>query len=120
VNCSNNDIEKIVKIYEKNLEGIPKLAGFRDDNGDESYGFYCGLLESENYNTEPKPFFQLLEIDQKIGWTNPEHVEYCIFRHKAIKIIEDQNVSLFILNLLSILFFKLKKVTEKLFFINFE
>ena len=93
------------------MKGIPKVAGFTDTKGNESSGFYCGLLESEKYKTEPEPFFQLLEIDQKIGWTNPEHVEYFIFLSKGIKIIEDQNVSLFILC------FKVnKKRTGKLLF----
>jgi len=92
--CSNEDIHKIIKIFEKCKNGIPKTAGFGDDNGNESYGFYLGLLDLEKYETDPKMFFQLLEIDQKIGWTNPDHVEENVFYCKGIKIIEDQNVSL--------------------------
>ena len=82
-----------MNIYEENLNGIPKTAGFIDNNRNESSGFYCGLLESEKYETEPKAFFELLQIDLKIGWTNPAHVEYYVFYQKAIKIINDQHVS---------------------------
>ena len=92
--CSDEEIHKIIKIFEKCKNGIPETVGYKDDNGNTSYGFYVGLLRLEKYETDPKLFFQILEIDQKIGWTNPEHVEELVFYFKGIKIIEDQNVSL--------------------------
>jgi len=92
--CSDGDINKIIKIFEKCKNGIPQMLGHRDDNGNVSLGFYIGLLILEKYETDPKLFFQILEIDQKIGWTNPDHVEEVVFYQKGIKIIEDQNVSL--------------------------
>jgi len=104
-----------VKIYDENLKGIPKSAGFIDANGNESSGFYCGLLESEKYKTEPKAFFELLEIDQKNGWTNSAHVEYYVFYQKGIQIINDQNVSFYNFN-----FCFSKKSDKRFLFINFE
>ena len=92
--CSNGAIQKIIKIFEKCKNGVTKYNSYRDENGNVSYGFYLALLQLEKYETDPKLFFQILEIDQKIGWTNPEHVEENIFYYKGIKIIEDQNVSL--------------------------
>jgi len=100
-----------VKVYEENLNGIPKSAGYTDDNGNESSGFYIGLLESEKYETEPKAFLELLEIDKKIGWTNPEYVEYYVFLQKGIKIINDQNVSFYNFN------FCFSKKSDKRFFL---
>jgi len=92
--CSGEEVEQIVKIFEQCKNGIPEYAKFQDDNGDVSYGFYIGLLNLEKHETDPKLFFQILEIDQKIGWTNPDHVEEYVFFYKGIKIIDDQNVSL--------------------------
>jgi len=106
--CSGGDIQKIVKIFEKCKNQIPKyckcmhgqfdtgryVSRYVDDSGKASYGFYIGLLRLEKYETDPKLFFQILEIDQKIGWVNPDHVEENVFYYKGIKIIEDQNVSL--------------------------
>ena len=95
--CSIRKIEKIVKIFLKYSTQIPQNAGaFADENGTKSYGFYIKLLELEKFDTEPKPFFDLLEIDQKIGWTNSDHVEMLIFYLKAVKIIKDEKVSFFL------------------------
>jgi len=47
------------------------------------------------HETEPTPFFKILEIDSKIGWVKPEHVETTIFYFKATKIIKDQKVNKF-------------------------
>ena len=77
--CSDGDIDKIIKIFEKCKNGVPQSAGYTADNGDISNGFYIGLLNLETYETDPKLFFQILEIDEKIGWTNPDHVETEIF-----------------------------------------
>ena len=92
--CSDEDLQKIVKIFQKCKNGIPEKAKYQDDNGYVSYGFYIGILNLEQHETDAKLFFQILEIDQKIGWTNPNHVEEYVFVNKGIKIIEDQNVSL--------------------------
>ena len=91
--CSDAEIQTIIKIFEKCKNGIPKRGGYKDDDGNASNGFYIGLLYLEKYETDPKLFFEILEIDQKIGWTNPDHVEEIVFYCKGIKIIEDQNVS---------------------------
>jgi len=64
-----------------------------DANGDYSSGFYFGLLFLDKYESCPELFFQLLEIDEKIGWTDPDHVEQAVFRYKGIKIIKDEPVS---------------------------
>jgi len=96
--CSGEDIQKIVEIFEKCKNGIPENAGYRDDKGNVSYGFYTELLFLEKYNTDPNLFFQMLEIDQKIGWSNPDHIEDRVFYHKGIKIIQDENVSFKIYN----------------------
>ena len=92
--CSDGDIHKIIKILENCKNGIPKTAGCTDEYGKVSNGFYIGLLDLEKYETDPKLFYELLEIDQKIGWTNADDVETRVFYNKGIKIIEDQNVSL--------------------------
>ena len=92
--CSDGDIQKIIEIFETCKNGTPECAECTDDNGNGSCGFYIGLLFLEKHETDPKLFFQILEIDQKIGWTNPDHVEEVVFYQKGIKIIEDQNVSL--------------------------
>ena len=90
--CSDEYTQKIVEIFEKCKNGIPKSASFEDMNGNVSYGFYTELLVLEKYNTDPNLFFQILEIDQKIGWSNPDHIEYLVFEYKGIKIIQDENV----------------------------
>ena len=79
------------------MKKVPDFASCIDYKGNESFGFYIGLLRSEKWETEPKAFFDLLKIDRKIGWKNDDHIETCIFFFKAIKIIEDHNVSLFCL-----------------------
>ena len=91
--CSAEDIQKIVEIFENCKNGIPKSASFEDENGNVSYGFYTELLDLEKYNTDPNLFFQILEIDQKLGWSNSDHIEELVFLHKGIKIIQDENVS---------------------------
>jgi len=91
--CSDGEIQKMTKIFEKCKNGTPKYASYEDDNGNISYGFYHGLLDLKKYETDSKSFFQILEIDQKLGWINPDHIEEVVFYYKAIKIIEDQNVS---------------------------
>ena len=50
--CSEDDIQKIVEIFEKCKNGIPKNAGYRDANGNVSDGFYIELLDLEKYNTD--------------------------------------------------------------------
>ena len=104
--CSVEDIQTITEMFAKCKNQIPECCNCRDgkfntgrymgrymdDNGNISYGFYIGLLRLEKYETDPKLFFQILEIDQKIGWINPDHVEENVFYYKGIKIIEDQNV----------------------------
>ena len=44
-----------------------------------SFGFYFLYLKSTKYKADPKDFFQILENDRKMGWTNPAHVEHLIF-----------------------------------------
>ena len=61
-------------------------------NGVTVTGFFCLYLRLTMYEADPKVFFQLLKIDQKIGWTNPADVERRVFMYKGIKIIEDEKV----------------------------
>jgi len=90
--CSKKDVKKIVKIFEKHTKGIPPMARYSDENASESYGFYISLLRTSKYDTNPKPFFDLLEIDYKIGWANPADVESRVFYWKGLKLIKDENV----------------------------
>jgi len=90
--CSKNDANKVVKIFEKHTNNGPFMASYCDETKNKSYGFYIALLRLARYETKPKPFFDVLEIDYKIGWVNPIHVESRVFYWKAIKIIEDEKV----------------------------
>ena len=56
-------------------------------------GFYHLLLKLTNYETDPEAFFQILEVDRQIGWIHQVNIETNVFRFKAIKIIEDEQVS---------------------------
>ena len=84
----------MVELFVKNSKGIPKIVRWRDQSGNTSNGFYIGFLKLSKWNTDPIPFFKILEIDQKIdnNWTNPKHIEDAIFFYKAIKIIKDKQV----------------------------
>ena len=83
--CSEEDIMIVTKLFE-NHEFI-----FR--NGVTVTGFFCLYLRLTMYEADPKVFFQLLKIDQKIGWTNPADVERRVFMYKGIQIIEDEKVT---------------------------
>lgn len=101
---SADDLMLVATLFEQNTSGRTSLeygtvedavenAGCRDAVGEESFGFYLLYLRLTKYDATPKPFFKILEVDQKIGWSNPAHVELNIFQHKAIKIIADEQVS---------------------------
>ena len=68
--CSNLDIQKLINIFDKCKNGVPGVAKHTDDKGNVSYGFYIGILCLERYETDPILFFEVLEIDQKIGWAS--------------------------------------------------
>ena len=85
----------MAELFEKNSKGIPKEFGFTDQSGNYSKGFYAEFLYLSKWETDPIPFFEILEIDQKIenNWTNPQHIEDAIFYYKAIEIIKDKKVT---------------------------
>ena len=60
--------------------------------GQVSCGFYYWYLTLTKHEADPKVFFQILEVDRKMGWTNPAHVEEVVFSYKGIKIIDDEKV----------------------------
>ena len=86
-------MNKLTELFEKHSNGIPKYLGYTDQSGKSSDGFYIGFLDLLKWETDPIPFFEILKIDQQIGWTDPEHVETTIFRYKAIKVIKDKTVN---------------------------
>ena len=92
--CSDEDIETLVYIFGEYVKNYPtRIFSFAEDNGVVSYGFYQTFLKENRHETKPTPFFKILQIDSKIGWVNPEHLEANIFYAKATKIIKDQKVS---------------------------
>ena len=75
-------------------DGVPpETPAYQDSLGQESAGFYILFLELKQYEADPNAFFEILEVDRKIGWTNPEHVEELVFNKKGLKIINDEQVS---------------------------
>ena len=99
--CSANDVMLVAVEFEQNISGRTSIgdvedavqnAACRDVDGEFSFGFYLLFLRITKYDATPKPFFKILEVDQKIGWSNPAHVELNVFLHKAIKIIADEQV----------------------------
>ena len=100
--CSADDLMLVATLFEQNtsdrtsigaVEDSVKNAACCDDVGEASFGFYLLFLRLTKYDATPKPFFKILEVDQKIGWSNLAHVEQNVFQHKAIKIIADEQVS---------------------------
>ena len=92
--CSRQELNLVATILEQHSNDISELGGCRRNIGQGSSGFYILYLGLKRYDADPKPFFRILEVDRKIGWTNPTHVEYLVFYYKAIKIIEEEEVSL--------------------------
>ena len=99
--CSADDLVLVAKLFDENISGRTSIgdvedavenAACRDADGEGSVGFYLLFLRITKYDATPKPFFKILEVDQKIGWSNPAHVELNVFLHKAIKIIADEQV----------------------------
>ena len=90
---SEKDLEMVTTLFENNTNGIPEWTGFGDADGTTSNGFYYLFLRLTKHKAEPEPFLQILQVDQKIGWTNPAHVETLVFQYKAMKIIADEQVS---------------------------
>ena len=86
--CFTEDINRVATLFEQNSTGVPEL--------DHLYavdGFYFLLLRFTTFETDANAFFQILEVDWRIGWIHPEQVEMSVFRYKAIKIIDDEQVS---------------------------
>ena len=91
--CSYEDIETLVNIFGECGKNYPRsFNSFTNTHGVESYSFYISFLTVTENETEPIPFFKILEIDSRIGWVNSEHLEDQIFYCKATKIIKDQKV----------------------------
>ena len=87
------DLSMTAVLFEHETTGVPKCANHVDCNGNISFGFYILYLEMKKYEAIPEIFYQLLEKDIEIGWTDPAHVEYLVFAFKGIQIIEDHKVS---------------------------
>ena len=94
--CPPEQINLVATLFEKHSNGVPTLQQYEtvDGKGSKhvSFGFYHLFMKLTKYEADPTTFFQLLEIDRKIGWTNPAHVEEIVFANKGIKIIEDEKV----------------------------
>lgn len=80
-------------IFEQHSCGLPDVYDYESVDGEISFGFYFLFLKVLKWQTDPKAFFKILEVDRIIGWTNPAHVEELVFKFKGIKIIEDEIVS---------------------------
>ena len=92
--CTDEDLQTVINIFGKYGKEYPKqIYEFEDAEDDMSIGFYCMLVRENRHETEPAPFFKILEIDSNIGWVNLAHVEKTIFYYKATKIIKDEKVS---------------------------
>ena len=91
--CSLEDIKFVAGLFEQHSTGVPVLQRYLAPDGERSYGFYFLFLKQTTVDADPNTFFQILAVDQKIGWTNPVHVESRVFYFKAIKIIQDEKVS---------------------------
>ena len=94
--CPPDDLVFVTTLFEQNTTSIPPsdfCDNFCGTDGETSNGFYRPFLLLTKYKADPKEFFAILEVDRKIGWTNPAHVESLVFHHKAIKIIQDEKVS---------------------------
>ena len=90
--CPQEDINLVAKLFEHNTKGIPECRNIRYD-GQTSHGFYALFVSVTMVETDSKQFLQILKVDQKIGWTNPTHVEKLVFYNKAIKVINDEKVT---------------------------
>ena len=90
--CSEEDLKFVTLLFEHHTEGIPKNEYIIRDS-QKSSGFYFLYLKLTIYEADPKVFFQLLRVDQKIGWANPAGVEIMVFEFKALKIIEEEKVT---------------------------
>ena len=91
--CSSADLTMVARLFEENTNSIPPTYRFCDSDGRKSEGFYIPFLMQTKYNAAPEAFFKILQVDRKIGWTNPAHVESRVFFYKAINIIDDEKVS---------------------------
>ena len=92
-NCPDIYLDKLTELFEKYSNGIPQYFGYTDQSGKESNGFYVEFLRLSKTETDPIGFFEILKIDEKIGWINYEHLEETIFGYKAIKVIKDKKVN---------------------------
>ena len=106
--CPPEQINFVATLFQDHTNGVPAPQSYGTVDGQVSFGFYHLYLKLTKYEADPKIFFQLLEIDRKIGWTNAAHVEEIVFFNKGIKIIEDEKVSggISIIMIRSIIFFQ--------------
>ena len=91
--CSQEQLNFVAALFEHHSTGVPDVLGFEAADGRKSFGFYIVFLDLTKWEADPTVFFKILEVDQKIGWTNPAHVEHVVFSFKGIKIIDDEEVS---------------------------
>ena len=64
--CPEEDIKFVTLLFEHHTEGIPAYDKILRDS-QVSYGFYYLYLKLTMYEADPKVFFQILKVDQKIG-----------------------------------------------------
>ena len=93
--CSRAEIDLVATLFQKYSNSVPDEGPecYLAVDGQTSCGFYFLFLKLTTYEANAKAFFQILEIDWQIGWSNPAHVEANVFEFKAIQIIEDEQVS---------------------------
>lgn len=90
--CAQEDLMLVAKLFDRHSKSdvFPGMRRYVAPDGETTYGFYYVFLKATTIEANPDAFYQMLTIDQKIGWTNPVHVEHCVFYFKAIKIIQDE------------------------------
>ena len=89
--CPEEDMKFVATLFEQNTEGVPEHVWIEFE-GQVSYGWYYVYLRSTMIEADPKIFFLILNIDEKIRWINPAHLEKSVFFLKAIRVIKDEKV----------------------------
>ena len=90
--CSQKELNLVASLFEQHSKGVPEVEGYQGIDQQWSYGYYYLFLKLTKWDADSKAFFQILQVDQKIGWTNPVHVEEAVFVCKGIQIIQDEEV----------------------------
>ena len=77
--CLHEDLGLVVTLFEKHTNGEPECKYYIAVDGQVSYGFYYVFLELTKHEADAEAFFQILEVDRKIGWTNSFTIQCQIY-----------------------------------------